>query len=356
MKKLVSLLCATLVAGSVFAGCASSSASSSSEENQNKANSEGTTVSEPIQFKFHTLSLTDITESTVDLFLTEIEKNSNGQIVVDKYTNSELYSNDEDQLVACQSGILQGVMTSDMCLSWAAPEWISYTSVPFAFSNNEQFFKFFLGEKGAEINEKLVESYNMHFLDSAMGARGGRMLTANKPVKTPEDMKGLKFRVPNVLGTVASWEAMGAKVTGVAWSELFTSLQNGLIDAQENPYAQIDGGGFYQVQDYIMETSHQIGPQMFVVNNDFWNSLTPELQKVVNDANKKAFDYFNEKTAEDDAAIKQKIVDEGSTEIIPAEDIDIDAFIKVIEENVIADEELTKDWAPDGWDYIQSLK
>lgn len=359
MKKFISVLCTVFIIGLVLAGCAKDKPTSKevkSTAEPNASSDESASHVEPIEFKFHTPNPSKTSRLAIDLFISEIEKNSNGQIVVDAYTNGELYSNDEDQLVACQTGAVQGVMTGDMVLSWAAPEWISYTSVPFAFSSNDQFFKFFLGEKGAEINVKLEDNYNMHFLDSAIGARGGRMLTANKPVTTPADMAGLKFRVPNVIGTVASWEAMGAKVTGVAWSELFTSLQSGLVDAQENPYAQIEGGGFYQVQNYIMETSHQIGPQIFVVNIDFWNQLTPELQKVFNNANKVACDIFNEKTADDDERIKQKILADGSTKIIPVEEIDIAAFVKLIGENVITNEEITKDWAPGGWEYIQSLK
>jgi tripartite ATP-independent transporter DctP family solute receptor len=305
-------------------------------------------------FKFAANQPTEVTTPTMALFLDEIEKNSGGQIKVERYLNGELFDNAEDLLAGIQSNSVQGGIEGDMCLSWASPEWISWTSVPFCFQNNEQFFKFFMGSRGKEIQEKLEKNHNIHFMDSAIGARGPRMLTANKPIRSPADMEGLKFRVPNVIGTVASWEAMGAKVIGVPWSELFTSLQNGLVDAEENPYAQLESGAFYQVQKYIMKTSHQIGPQFFHINYDFWKDLSPELQKVFNDANKKAFDLFNSLTEKDEARLEQKFRDSGNI-IIPTSEIDIEGFKKIIREKILTNTELTSKWAPGGWDYIQSL-
>jgi TRAP-type C4-dicarboxylate transport system substrate-binding protein len=126
------------------------------------------------------------------------------------------------------------------------------------------------------------------------------------------------------------------------------------VDAEENPYAELDSGAFYQVQKYIMKTSHQIGPNFIFINYDFWKGLSPELQKVFNDANKKAFDRFNAITAENDARLEQKFKDSGNI-IIPASEIDIEAFKKIIREKILTNKELTSKWAPGGWDYIQSL-
>lgn len=294
-----------------------------------------------------------IKAESLDLFLDEIEKNSNGRIVVERYINGELVQNAEDLLSMLTSGAAEAGFEADMSLSWVAPEWISYTSVPFAFDSREHMIKFFTSEIGDEINRRLAEEHGFQFLDSSVGGRGGRMLTAKKPIRNPADLKGVKFRVPNVIGTVASWEAMGAKVIGVPWSELFTSLQNGLVDAQENPYAEIESGGFYQVQKYIMETAHQFGPQFHFVNSNWFNSLPEDLQKVLLDANKKSFDYYNENTDADDERIKEKVIAAGCV-IVPRDEIDIDAFRKIIEEEVL--DQFQDSWAPDGWEYIQSLK
>lgn len=309
----------------------------------------------PVEFKFHiTAGTASITRTSVEKMLDHIEANAKGNIVVTRYLMGEIAQNDEDQLSALMEDSIQGVCTGDMVLSWAAPEWIGYTSIPFAFRDNDHFFKFFLGEQGKKMNTMIQERFGLRFIDSLVGARGGRMLTANKPVRAPDDMAGIKFRVPNVVGTVASWEAVGATVVGVPWSELFTALQTGLVQAQENPYAELESGAFYQVQSHIMETSHQIGPQLIVVSESFWNALTPELQQVVNDAIRVGFEYFNKETVANDLRIRQKFVDSGNT-IIPREDIDVEAFKKVIQEKALP--KLIKEGkvAEGGWDYIQSL-
>ncbi len=310
----------------------------------------------PVEFKFHITGGTAVlTKTAVEKMLDYIDAHANGGIRIERFLMGEIAQNDEDQITALMEGSVQGICTGDMVLSWAAPEWISYTSIPFAFENNQHFFNFYLGEQGKKINKILQDTFSMRFIDSLVGARGGRMLTANKPVHSPSDMAGLKFRVPNVIGTVASWEAIGATVIGVPWSELFTALQTGLVDAEENPYAELESGAFYQVQSHIMETAHQIGPQLIVVSEDFWQALTPELQQIVNDAVRVGFEYFNAETAANDERIKRKCLDSGNV-IIPRDQIDVPAFQKIIREKVIPALVADGQVEEGGWEYIQSLK
>lgn len=309
------------------------------------------------EFKFATSATqTGAKKTQLDLFLKEIEELSEGRIKVVTYIDGDLYQNAEDMLAGVSTGVIDGCLEGDMSLGWVAPEWISYTSVPFAFDNRDQMIAFFTSDIAVEMNEKLISDYGYRFLDSAVGARGGRMLTANKKITSPEGMQGLKFRVPNVIGTVTSWQAMGATVIGVPWSELFTSLQNGLVDAQENPYAELESGGFYQVQDYIMETSHQYGPQFYFVSEAFYQSLPEDLQAVLQQANKDAWELFNTLVDEDDDRIREVVKAAGCT-IVPTEEIDIAAFRAIIEEKVLpqfaADPE---NFAEGGWEYIRSLE
>lgn len=240
-----------------------------------------------------------------------------------------------------------------MAMSWASPEWLSWTSVPFAFNSKEQAKKFFTGEAGDEINEILISDYNMRFFNNEIGVRGGRMITANKPIYSPDDLKGVKMRTPNVIGTVASWEAMGATVINVAWGDLFNALQTGVVEAEENPYLELDSGGFYQVQKYIMETSHQIGPQVIWMNEATFQKFTPQEQEVILEANKLAFENYNSNYEANDEKLKQKFLDNGNI-IIPAEEIDLDAFRQIVLDNIV-NGDVSKDYKEGGWDYIQSL-
>lgn len=338
MKKrgLAILLSASMIAGTLLGGT------------QCLAASDG----EELVLKLAMTSSNDMTIPTVEKFVQHIEENI-PRVKFELYTEGELYTNAEDLQAAVSEGIVDVSLEGDMAMSWASPEWLSWTSIPFAFSSKQQAIDFFTGEVGNEINETLISDYNMRFLNNQIGARGGRMITANKEIKSPDDLKGLKMRTPNVIGTVASWEAMGATVVTVSWGDLFNALQTGVVDAEENPYLEIDNGGFYQVQKYIMETSHQIGPQVIWFNEATFQKFTPEEQEIILEANKIAFDSYNEAYEANDEKIKQKLIDNGNI-IVPAEDIDLEAFRQVVLDNIV-NGDVSKDYKEGGWDYIQSL-
>lgn len=308
---------------------------------------------EQLTLKLAMTASNDLTRPVAETFTSYIEENI-PRVKFELYINGELYTNAEDLQAAVSEGIVDASLEGDMAMSWASPEWLSWTSIPFAFSNKDQVQKFFCGEVGNEINEKLISDYNMRFFNNTIGVRGGRMITANKPIYSPDDLKGLKMRTPNVIGTVASWEAMGATVINVAWGDLFNALQTGVVDAEENPYLELDSGGFYQVQDYIMETSHQLGPQVIWMNEGTFQKFTEEEQAIILEANKVAFDEYNKNYEANDEVLKQKFLDNGNT-IIPAEEIDLEAFRQVVLDNIV-NGDVSKDYAEGGWEYIQSLE
>lgn len=308
------------------------------------------------QLRFATSSTqTGVKFEAIDLMLNYIEEKSDGRIEVIRYIDGDLYQNAEDMLSGLSTGVIDGCFEGDMSLSWVSPEWISYTSIPFAFDNMQHMLAFFNSDVAKSMNDELISDYGYRFLD-AVWARGGRMLTGNEAITHPDQMQGIKFRVPNVIGTVTSWEAMGASVMGVPWSELFTSLQNGLVDAQENPYAELESGGFYQVQKYIMETAHQYGPQLIFISEAWYQSLPDDLKQVMQDANTAAAEYFNAGVLADDDRIREVVKAAGCV-IVPEEEIDIAAFRAVIEEKVIPQfAEDPENFAEGGWEYIRSLE
>ncbi|MCI9017417.1 MAG: TRAP transporter substrate-binding protein [Lachnospiraceae bacterium] len=362
-KRILSLVMATALSVTMLAGCNSKTESPAAPDNQpaaaeepaesdateGEANGDG---GEELVLKLAMTSSNDLTKPAVEIFTSHIEENI-PRVKFDIYINGELYTNAEDLQAAVSEGIVDVSLEGDMAMSWASPEWLSWTSVPFAFNSKEQAKKFFTGEAGDEINEILISDYNMRFFNNEIGVRGGRMITANKPIYSPDDLKGVKMRTPNVIGTVASWEAMGATVINVAWGDLFNALQTGVVEAEENPYLELDSGGFYQVQKYIMETSHQIGPQVIWMNEATFQKFTPQEQEVILEANKLAFENYNSNYEANDEKLKQKFLDNGNI-IIPAEEIDLDAFRQIVLDNIV-NGDVSKDYKEGGWDYIQSL-
>lgn len=365
-KRVLGLVMAMTLSATLLSGCGSKAESPApapapeapAAEEEKPAESEAPAAEEPaasgeeLVLKFAMCNSNALTEPAVKEFTSYIEENI-PRVKFETYIKGELYTNAEELQTAVSEGIVDVSLEGDMAMSWASPEWISWTSVPFAFGSKAQAKKFFTGEVGDEINAILIKDYNMRFFNNEIGVRGGRMITANKAIYSPADLKGVKMRTPNVIGTVASWEAMGATVINVAWGDLFNALQTGVVEAEENPFLELDSGGFYQVQKYIMETSHQIGPNVIWMNEATFQKFTPEEQEIILEANKRAFEGYNTNYEANDEKLKQKFLDNGNI-IIPAEEIDLDAFRQIVEDKIV-NGDVSKDYKEGGWDYIQSL-
>ena len=215
----------------------------------------------------------------------------------------------------------------------------------------KKYWKMLKEEQG--LNDKMIEQYGVHaIITDSVAVRTPRYITANKEIKSPDDMVGLKFRTPSVEGVVASWQACGASIVPIPFGELFSALQTGAADAQENPTDMIMQGGFYSVQKYMMLTSHQYGAYLFHVNEKWYETLTDEEKELVINAAQSGYDLFNEKGAEQDVQYIKELEEKGMT-VIPADQIDIEAFKGKIIEQVL--EKFKDSWAEGGWEVIQGL-
>ena len=164
------------------------------------------------------------------------------------------------------------------------------------------------GEIGEKIKAQIVEKAQIRPI--AFFARGPRDLTSNRPIKTPDDLNGLKMRVPNVPLFVDVWKALGANPGPMAFSEVFTSLQNGTIEAQENPLALIRSANFNEVQKFVNLTDHVRSWIYLTIAESTWKKLSEADQKAVIEAAKiaQAFerDLFTKSLADDRAYLESK--------------------------------------------------
>ena len=140
--------------------------------------------------------------------------------------------------------------------------------------------------------DKIIEKVQIRPI--AYFARGPRDLTSNRPIKSPDDLNGLKMRVPNVPLFVDVWKALGANPGPMAFSEVFTSLQNGTIEAQENPLALIRSANFNEVQKYVNLTDHVRSWIYLTIAESTWNKLSEADQNAVMEAAKTAQAYERE--------------------------------------------------------------
>ena len=170
--------------------------------------------------------------------------------------------------------------------------------------------------------------------------RAPRNLTSNRPISKPEDLNGFLMRVPNVPVFVEAWKAAGASPQAMAFSEVFTALQQGVIEGQENPVDLINSAGFYEVQKYVNETEHVNGWIYVLVGKKQFESLTPELQTAVMDSAAEAQKFADALFEEETADFKKQLQDKG---MIFNSDVDKEAFRIAMEPGVksILNEEQT---------------
>ena len=199
-----------------------------------------------------------------------LAERSEGQIAVEVYPAEQLGK--ESEIVRMiQAGVVEMTATGSTLNNWM--EIAAFCEMPYLLKDSVEMRKLVLGPLGKEIEKQMREVTGL--IPLGYFQRGPRHLTSNRPIRHPDDLKGLLLRVPNVPSFVTAWEAMGAKPTPMAFSEVFTSLQQGTIEAQENPFALIQSAGFAEVQAYVNLTEHVVSWIYPVVGEKAFQRLSP---------------------------------------------------------------------------------
>jgi tripartite ATP-independent transporter DctP family solute receptor len=152
--------------------------------------------------------------------------------------------------------------------------------LPYVFRDRDHMWKVLNGPIGEEWNQTMIKERGLRVLGYAY--RGPRQLTTTKvKVNKPGDLKGLKIRVPEIAPMVATWRALGAAPTPMAWPEVFTALQTGTIEGQENPLEIINSSKLWEVQKYLHVTNHVRVAWITLLDERLWQKMTPATQKIM---------------------------------------------------------------------------
>lgn len=168
---------------------------------------------------------------------------------------------------------------------------ISIFALNWVFDSNEHVQKFLDSEWMAEVTEELKEEGNL-YMPGEFGLRPPRHLLSNELILGPEDIEGLSVRVPAVPLYMDAWSAVGAEPVQVEYGEAYLALQQGAVDAMENPVDAAYGMAFQEVIDYWIEVAHLFNPYGTVVNADIWEEMSPEVQEAFYDALAAAEDWY----------------------------------------------------------------
>ncbi|CTQ33167.1 Extracytoplasmic solute receptor protein YiaO [Jannaschia rubra] len=241
-------------------------------------------------------------------FAEEVERLTDGRIAVEVFPNESL-GKEIDLINGMQLGTVDMTITGESLQNWAPMA--ALLAVPYAYDSLERMDEVASGEIGDRIEQQIVENAQIRPL--AYFARGPRELTANREIRSPDDLNGLKMRVPNVPLFVNVWSALGAQPTPMAFSEVFTSLQNGTIDAQENPLALIRSASFAEVQDFVNLTDHVRSWIYLTISEQTWTQLSDEDRAAIQEAAQIAQDYERELFLESLDTDRQALEDAGMT-------------------------------------------
>ncbi|WP_399684181.1 sialic acid TRAP transporter substrate-binding protein SiaP [Xenophilus sp.] len=234
----------------------------------------------------------------------EIKKRTNGKYEITVFPASTLGK---------EADINQGLTlgTVDIVLTGASFAGRSYTPLaityfPFIFRDAEHQLKFATSDVFKELAKGYDEKTGNHI--TALNYYGARHVTssANRPVAKPEDMKGLKIRVPDAPAYLAFPRALGANATPIAFAEVYLALQNGTVDAQENPLPTIEAKKFYEVQKNISLTGHIVDSLLTIVSGNLWSRLSADEKKIFTEVMQEAA----EKTGREIIASEARLVEE----------------------------------------------
>ncbi|WP_018699556.1 TRAP transporter substrate-binding protein [Amorphus coralli] len=206
-----------------------------------------------------------------------IAEKSGGNIEIAVYPNSTIGSS-RDLVEAMQIGAVDfALVPTTNVASFYPPLDIFY--LPFLFRDKEHAYAVADGPVGQELYEDMLEKIGIRTL--GMYESGFRTITTrDKKIETPDDMKGVKFRVVNNPLNVATFKALGANPTPMALSEVFTGLQQGTVDGQDNPVGNVKAFGFDKVQNNITLSNHQWAGIMFLTNEGMWKDLPDEVKEL----------------------------------------------------------------------------
>ena len=235
-----------------------------------------------------------------------LKERSDGQILLEVFPSEQL-GKEVELIRSIRAGIADMTITGGTLQNWSGVA--AFSDMPFLLRDSTHLKTLVNSNIGKGIEQTILNETGLRVVANIQ--RGPRHLTSNRPIKTPDDLKGIIIRVPNVPSYVTAWSALGAKPTPMAFSEVFTSLQQGAIEGQENPLAMIRSANFSEVQDYLNLTSHVVSWGFLVVGEQQFQSLPENLQSIFLQAAKDTQAYEHKLFLKKELLLKTELKNKG---------------------------------------------
>ncbi|MFD0958169.1 TRAP transporter substrate-binding protein [Paenibacillus chungangensis] len=276
-------------------------------ENNNAGSSSSGNSDKVVKLKLgHITSESDAWHKGALKFAELVKEKTDGSVEVEVFPSSTL-GNDRDLIEGMQLGSVDFALVAGVLSNFYEP--YSILELPYLFRDVDHLKNVLYGDVGEQLKQDLLANAQVRGLDFWL--RGPRELTANRKIEKVEDLKGLKVRVPEIPASIAAWKAMGASPTPMAFGEVYSSLQTGVIDGQENPLALISSNKFNEVQQYLMMTNHVYGYVQLTMSDITYGKLTKEQQTAIEEAAKEATVFENELVAQQEEELLTQLKENG---------------------------------------------
>ena len=366
-KKALSLLLTVALTASMLVGCGSSAApaeekaeekveeattdaAEEAEEATEEATGEATAdLGDPVTL---TVTLTAVSTDThaqaMMKFKEYVEKESAGNITVDVYTDAQLFAQ-EEEVAAVVGGDADMTLTSASWLTTGSP-WVSMFTAGYLYKSYQHMTDVLNGEIGEEVFAKISEEQGILPLGAFYLGSREISLGQDKEIKTPADLNGINLRMPNSDAWLFLGKALGANPTPISFSELYTSLQTGAVDGQDNPLPTVESAKFYEVQKSITITDHLVDSVWPAINTEKWNSLTDAQKEIILGGVEAGRKYCDETNLDKEASLVEFFKEQG----LSVYEADKDAFQKEVLDCYLNDP-ISADWDMDTYQKIVDM-
>ncbi|MFV0441826.1 MAG: sialic acid TRAP transporter substrate-binding protein SiaP [Lachnospirales bacterium] len=354
MKKYLAMFLTASLGLTMLTGCGSDSATTSEPETQEPsettetddsadttetAETEGEDLGEPVTLTISTAAVsTDTHAQAAKVLKDTVEELSEGNISVELYTDAQLFAQ-EEETAAAVAGDADIILSSASWLTTNSP-WVSMFTAGYMFKSYDHMTGVLNGEIGDQVFSQIAEEQGILPLGAWYLGSRQISLSEDRAIMTPEDLNGVNLRMPNSEAWIFLGQALGANPTPISFSELYLSLQTGVVDGQDNPLPTVESAKFYEVQDSITLTNHLVDSIWPTINVETWNGLTDAQKEIVEEGVEAGRAFCDETNLGKEAELVEFFKEQG----LSIYEADIDAF----SEHVL--NEYLNDSISDTWD------
>lgn len=267
----------------------------------------------PILIKFsHVVAVNTPKGQAADYFKKIAEERTKGRVKIEVYPNSQLYK-DKEEMEALQLGAVQMLAPSLAKFAPLGVKEFEVFDLPFIFDSYQELHKVTQGPVGDKLLKKLEAK---GILGLAYWDNGFKVMSANKPIKTPDDFKGQKMRIQSSKVLDAQMRSVGAIPQVMAFSEVYQALQTGVVNGTENPPSNLYTQKMHEVQKYVTLSDHGYLGYAVIVNKKFWQGLPADIRTILEGAMKDATKFANDVAKKDNDQALEAVRKSGKSQFI----------------------------------------